>query len=152
MPDETKNPADDVEKLLKELGIPVGPPAAETPAPQPPAAPLEAPRPEEPPTKKPVFEKFTAGQPAPQALSVDALKDISMNLKVELGRRKMLVQEVLKLSGGSIVELDKLTGDPLDIYVNDRLVARGEILVINDNFAIRVTEIVGPGRAEPKQA
>lgn len=150
MPEETKNPVDDVEKLLKELGIPVGPPAQTSAAEPAPAA--EAPKAEEPPVKKPVFEKFTASQPAPQALSVEALKDISMNLKVELGRRKMLVQDVLKLAGGSIVELDKLTGDPLDIYVNDRLVARGEILVINDNFAIRVTEIVGPGKAEPKQA
>lgn len=54
----------------------------------------------------------------------------------------MLVEDVLKLSEGSVVELDKLAGDPVDVYVNNRLVARGEVLVLNDNFCIRVSEIV----------
>jgi len=56
----------------------------------------------------------------------------------------MLVQDILKLSAGSVVELDRLTADPLDIYVNDRLVARGEVLVLDENFAIRITEVVQP--------
>jgi len=55
----------------------------------------------------------------------------------------LLVEDVLKLSGGSVVELDKLAGDPVDVLVNGRLVARGEVLVLNDNFCIRVSEIVG---------
>ena len=54
----------------------------------------------------------------------------------------MLVEDVLRLSGGSIVELDKLAGDPVDVYVNERLVARGEVLVLNDNFCIRISEIL----------
>ncbi len=92
--------------------------------------------------KKPQYEKFVMTLSEKPELTVDLLKDVSMHLKVELGKTKMNVEDILKLSSGSVIELDKFTGDVLDIYVNDRLVARGEILVINDNFAIRVTEIV----------
>ena len=61
---------------------------------------------------------------------------------IELGRTEMLVEDVLRLTEGSVVELDKLAGDPVDVYVNQRLVARGEVLVLDDNFCIRVNEIV----------
>ncbi|MFN4242041.1 MAG: flagellar motor switch protein FliN [Tepidisphaerales bacterium] len=74
--------------------------------------------------------------------SIDLLKDVELNVKIELGRSRMLVEDVLKLSEGSVVELDKLAGDPVDVFVNDRLVARGEVLVLNDNFCVRVNEIV----------
>lgn len=74
--------------------------------------------------------------------SIDLLKDVELNVKIELGRSRMLVEEVLKLGEGSVVELDKLAGDPVDVFVNDRLVARGEVLVLNDNFCVRVNEIV----------
>lgn len=73
---------------------------------------------------------------------LDLLADVSLNVKIELGRTKMLVEDVLKLAQGSVVELDKLAGDPVDVYVNDRLVARGEVLVLNDNFCVRVNEII----------
>jgi len=68
--------------------------------------------------------------------------------KIELGRSRMLVEDVLKLSEGAVVELDKLAGDPVDVFVNDRLVARGEVLVLNDNFCVRVNEIVAGVKEE----
>ncbi len=77
-----------------------------------------------------------------QVSSIDLLRDVELNVKIELGRSRMLVEDVLKLGEGSVVELDKLAGDPVDVFVNERLVARGEVLVLNDNFCVRVNEIV----------
>ena len=77
--------------------------------------------------------------------SIDLLRDVELNVKIELGRCKMLVEDVLRLTGGSVVELDKLAGDPVDVLVNDRLVARGEVLVLNDSFCVRINEIVAGG-------
>lgn len=74
--------------------------------------------------------------------AIDLLRDVDLNVKIELGRTKMLVEDVLRLGEGSVVELDKLAGDPVDVYVNDQLVARGEVLVLNDNFCVRINEIV----------
>ncbi|HAI12122.1 MAG TPA: flagellar motor switch protein FliN [Phycisphaerales bacterium] len=73
---------------------------------------------------------------------IDMLRDVDLHVAIELGRTNMLVEDVLKIGDGSVIELDKLAGDPVDVYVNDRLVARGEVLVLNDNFCIRVSEIV----------
>lgn len=89
--------------------------------------------------KLPDFQKVIADA---RVSSIDLLRDVELNVKIELGRSRMLVEEVLKLSEGSVVELDKLAGDPVDVFVNDRLVARGEVLVLNDNFCVRVNEIV----------
>ncbi len=75
---------------------------------------------------------------------IDLLADVNLNVKIELGRTRMYVEDVLQLGEGAVVELDKLAGDPVDIFVNDRLVARGEVLVLNDNFCVRINEIVGP--------
>src|SRR5687768_16820227 len=83
-----------------------------------------------------------------QVSSIDLLRDVELNVKIELGRSRMLVEDVLKLSEGSVVELDKLAGDPVDVFVNDRLVARGEVLVLNDNFCVRVNEIVAGVKEE----
>jgi len=83
-----------------------------------------------------------------QSSSIDLLRDVDLNVKIELGRARMLVEDVLKLGEGSVVELDKLAGDPVDVFVNDRLVARGEVLVLNDNFCVRVNEIVAGVREE----
>ncbi|MBN2063452.1 MAG: flagellar motor switch protein FliN [Sedimentisphaerales bacterium] len=74
--------------------------------------------------------------------SIDILSDVELDVKVELGRAEMEVQQVLSLAAGSVVELNKLAGDPVDILVNEQLVARGEVLVINDNFCVRINEIV----------
>ncbi len=75
---------------------------------------------------------------------IELLMDVPLNVRVELGRARMYVEDILKLGDGAVVELDKLAGDPVDVLVNDRLVARGEILVLNENFCVRVTEIVDP--------
>jgi flagellar motor switch protein FliN len=83
-----------------------------------------------------------------QGSSIDLLRDVDLNVKIELGRARMLVEDVLKLGEGSVVELDKLAGDPVDVFVNDRLVARGEVLVLNDNFCVRVNEIMAGVREE----
>jgi flagellar motor switch protein FliN/FliY len=73
---------------------------------------------------------------------MDLLSDVNVDVTIELGRTRMLVEDVLRLGEGAVVELDKLAGDPVDIYVNKRLVARGEVLVLNDNFCIRVNDIL----------
>ena len=91
----------------------------------------------------PAFEKAVD---ATHASSIDLLRDVDLNVKIELGRSRMLVEDVLKLAEGSVVELDKLAGDPVDVFVNDRLVARGEVLVLNDTFCVRVNEIVAAVR------
>ena len=83
-----------------------------------------------------------------QVSSIDLLRDVELNVKIELGRSRMMVEDVLKLAEGSVVELDKLAGDPVDVFVNDRLVARGEVLVLNDNFCVRVNEIVAGVKEE----
>jgi flagellar motor switch protein FliN/FliY len=83
-----------------------------------------------------------------QVSSIDLLRDVDLNVKIELGRSKMQVEDVLKLSEGSVVELDKLAGDPVDVFVNDRLVARGEVLVLNDNFCVRINEIMAGVKEE----
>ena len=74
---------------------------------------------------------------------IEMLGEVEMDLRIELGRTQMRLEEVLQLRGGSVVALDKLAGDPVDLFVNGRLIARGEVLVMNDNFCIRVTELVG---------
>ena len=76
------------------------------------------------------------------ANSIDLLNDVELNVKIELGRAEMTVEEILRMSEGAVVELDKLAGDPVDILVNEQLVARGEVLVVNDNFCVRVNEII----------
>jgi len=74
--------------------------------------------------------------------SIELLNDVELNVKIELGRAELTVEEILKLTNGSVVELDKLAGDPVDILVNDQLVARGEVLVVNDNLCVRISEII----------
>ncbi len=77
-----------------------------------------------------------------EGTGIEMLGDVELEVTVELGRTSMLVEDVLRLEEGSVIELDKLAGDPVDVFVNDRLVARGEVLVLNDNFCIRISEIV----------
>ncbi len=74
--------------------------------------------------------------------AIGLLGDVHLKVKVELGRTRMFVEDVLRLNSGSVLELDKPAGDPVDIYVNDRHIARGEVLVVNDNFCVRVSEII----------
>ncbi len=73
---------------------------------------------------------------------LELLDDVDLSVKVELGRADMYIEDVLRLGVGSVITLDRLAGDPVDIYVNDRLVARGEVLVLNENFCVRVNDIL----------
>jgi flagellar motor switch protein FliN/FliY len=94
------------------------------------------------------LEAFGRNGSETQAKGIDLLADVNLNVKIELGRTRMLVEDVLKLSEGAVVELDKLAGDPVDVYVNDRHVARGEVLVLNDNFCVRINEIIAGAEAQ----
>jgi flagellar motor switch protein FliN/FliY len=78
------------------------------------------------------------------ARRIDLLLDVPLDLSVELGRTRMSIQDLLGLTAGAVIELDKIAGEPLDILVNNRLVARGEAVVVNDKFGIRITDIVNP--------
>jgi flagellar motor switch protein FliN len=75
---------------------------------------------------------------------LDLLLDVPLDLTVELGRTRMCIQDLLALGPGSVIELDKIAGEPLDILVNERLIARGEAVVVNDKFGVRITDIVSP--------
>jgi flagellar motor switch protein FliN/FliY len=75
---------------------------------------------------------------------LDFILDIPLEVTAELGRTKLLINDLLQLGQGSIVELNKLAGEPLEIYVNGKLVARGEAVVINEKFGIRLTDIISP--------
>ncbi len=76
--------------------------------------------------------------------SMEVLLDVPLEISVELGRMKMMIREVLDLGTGSIIEVDKAAGEPVDVMVNGRLVAKGEVVVIEDNFGVRITEILNP--------
>jgi flagellar motor switch protein FliN/FliY len=78
------------------------------------------------------------------SLNLDFILDIPLTLTVELGRCRMLINELLQLGQGSVVELQKIAGEPMDIYVNNRLIARGEVVVINEKFGVRLTDISSP--------
>ena len=75
---------------------------------------------------------------------VDLIIDIPLDVSVELGRVRMIVNDLLQLGQGSIIELNKPVGEPLEIYINNKLVARGEVVVVDEKFGIRVTDIVSP--------
>lgn len=87
---------------------------------------------------------------APQMKNLDFIMDIPLQLTVELGRARLLVRDVLQLNQGSVVELTKLAGEPLDVFVNSKLVARGEAVVVNDKFGIRLLDIVSPNERVDK--
>lgn len=93
----------------------------------------------EAPAEKPITqpESFSAS-------NIDLLLDVSLRVTVELGRTRMKLAQILELQHGSVVELDRLAGDPVDIFINDRMVAHGEVVVVDDKFGVRVTEMVLP--------
>ena len=86
----------------------------------------------------------TAGEESGEPASLDLILDIPLAVTVELGRSKMLINDLLQLGQGSVIELTKLVGDPLEILVNNKLVARGEVVVVNEKFGVRLTDIVTP--------
>ena len=85
---------------------------------------------------------FAGAPPSSDSATLDLIRDVELDLRIELGRTHMYLEEVLKLCKGAVVPLDKLAGDPVDIFVNGRLIARGEVLILNDNFCVRVAELV----------
>jgi len=82
--------------------------------------------------------------PSDKTTSLDLILDIPLTVTVELGRSKMLINDLLQLGQGSVVELTKLAGEPLEVLVNQKLVARGEVVVVNEKFGVRLTDIVSP--------
>ena len=74
--------------------------------------------------------------------SLDFLLDVTLQVSVEVGRSRMTIQDLLQLGQGSVIELQKLAGEPLDVYINDRYVARGEAVIVNEKFGIRITDII----------
>jgi flagellar motor switch protein FliN len=94
----------------------------------------------------------SAARKAMQAFSgsdrLDLLSNIEMDVTAELGRTRMTVRELLSLTPGVVVELDRIAGSPIDLFVNGTLIARGEVVVIDEEFGIRISEIVSPGATE----
>lgn len=96
---------------------------------------------QEPASREPETDGLPAGGPAS---GLDLILDITLPITVELGRTKMLIRDILALSPGSVLELDKLAGEPVEILVNDRPIARGEVVIIDENFGVRLTHISRP--------
>ena len=95
--------------------------------------------------KASVFEQFGPADVKPESLKdLDMILDIPVQLTVELGRTKIAIKNLLQLAQGSVVELDGLAGEPMDVLVNGCLIAQGEVVVVNDKFGIRLTDIITP--------
>jgi flagellar motor switch protein FliN/FliY len=98
-----------------------------------------------PPNVQPVqFASLQMQQASPESGNIGLIMDVFMEMTVELGRTRKLIKEILGMGEGTIIELDKLAGEPVDILVNQKLIAKGEVVVIDENFGVRVTEIVSP--------
>lgn len=93
---------------------------------------------------KDLTEEAKAPRPDGTKRDLDFILDIPLDVSAELGRTKLLINELLQLGQGSVIELNKLAGEPLEIYVNGKLVARGEAVVINEKFGVRLTDIISP--------
>ena len=81
----------------------------------------------------------------PVARNFDLLLDVPVEVTVEIGRARLAIRDLLQLGQGSVVELGKLAGEPLDVLVNGKRIARGEAVLVNDRFGVRLTEVIGPG-------
>ena len=88
------------------------------------------------------LHEFQGSPASTDSATLELIRDVELDLRIELGRTNMYLEDVLRLSKGAVVPLDKMAGDPVDIFVNGRLIARGEVLVLNDNFCVRVAELV----------
>ena len=91
-----------------------------------------------------VAEAASSASTARTPRTLDFILDVTLQVTVEVGRARMTIQDVLQLGQGSVVELEKLAGEPLDIYVNGKHVARGEAVIVNEKFGVRLTDIVSP--------
>jgi flagellar motor switch protein FliN/FliY len=120
--------------------------AAAAPKPAPAPSPVAV-APIAPPKPAPIFENLasTGVQVAgAQTQDIDLILDIPVHMTVELGRTKLPIRNILQLAQGSVVELDGLAGEPMDVLVNGCLIAQGEVVVVNDKFGIRLTDIITP--------
>ena len=90
---------------------------------------------------RPALVEMDAQEAVPSP-SIDALLDISMPVAIEIGRANMTVQEILQLGVGSVVQLDRIVGEPVDIYVSDRKFAQGEVVVMGEHFGVRITKVL----------
>ncbi|PKO00753.1 MAG: flagellar motor switch protein FliN [Chloroflexi bacterium HGW-Chloroflexi-4] len=87
-----------------------------------------------------VSDTVTSGNNVHSA-NIDMLLDVPLTVTIELGRTEMTLKQALELNQGSVIELSRLAGDPIDVFVNERLIARGEVVVVDDRFAVRITEL-----------
>lgn len=92
----------------------------------------------------PQIDEFIPSQDKPKVRDIDFILDIPLEMVVIIGKTKILVQELLQLTQGSVVALDKLAGEPMEVYVNGKLIGRGEVVVVNEKFGIRITDIISP--------
>jgi flagellar motor switch protein FliN/FliY len=83
-------------------------------------------------------------EPSPRDINLEVILDVAVTLSMEVGRTRIPIRNLLQLNQGSVVELDRTAGEPLDVYVNGTLIAHGEVVVINDKFGIRLTDVVSP--------
>lgn len=95
---------------------------------------------------KPGSREEQAGAASPQIdnRNIEFLLDIPLNVSVEVGRSKILIKDLMQMREGNVIELDKLAGEPLDLYINSRLIARGEAVLVNDKFGLRLIDVVSP--------
>ena len=97
------------------------------------------------PTVKQVqFEKFHATELSGTPKNIEILMDVRLPVSIELGRTEMPIRDILELSSGSVVELNKLAGEPVDLLVNNKIIAKGEVVVVDENFGLRVTSLMSP--------
>lgn len=90
------------------------------------------------------FEPAKPGEDKGGEVQLDAILDVPVNLSMEVGRTRISIRNLLQLNQGSVVELDRAAGEPLDVFVNGTLVAHGEVVVINEKFGIRLTDVISP--------
>ena len=98
----------------------------------------------EDPTPRASFDDLTADASNAPELNLDVILDVPVSLSLEVGRARIPIRNLLQLNQGSVVELERGAGDPLDVYVNGTLIAHGEVVVVNDRFGVRLTDVVSP--------
>ena len=96
------------------------------------------------PAARAAFDALTADANGNGDLNLDVILDVPVSLSLEVGRARIPIRNLLQLNQGSVVELERAAGEPLDLYVNGTLIAQGEVVVINDRFGVRLTDVVSP--------
>ena len=96
------------------------------------------------------FDELTDDSKPGSDVNLDVVLDIPVNLSMEIGRTKISIRNLLQLNQGSVVELERLAGEPMDVLVNGTLIARGEVVVVNEKFGIRLTDIISPAERVKK--